>query len=94
LYCAGSSAVFHQAYRLKAGRALRAISAGQADVEKLQSLRSSRFRRWRAKVRNLAQRKIDIKAFWCAFIEHKVVAAPQGVRPRRTPGIVIEADAN
>lgn len=34
-------------------------------LEKLQSLRSSRFRRWRAKVRNsLHKRKIDFKAFW------------------------------
>jgi hypothetical protein len=34
-------------------------------LEKLQSLRSSRFRRWRAKVRNsLHKRKIDIKALW------------------------------
>jgi len=34
-------------------------------LEKLQSLRSIRFRKWRAKVKNsLFKRKIDMKAFW------------------------------
>ncbi len=37
----------------------------RSTLEKLQHLRSSRFRRWRAKVRNsLFKRKIDFKAFW------------------------------
>jgi hypothetical protein len=37
----------------------------RSELAKLQNLRSSRFRRWRAKVRNsLYKRKIDIKAFW------------------------------
>jgi len=37
----------------------------KSKLEEVRSLRSSRFRRWRAKVRNsLHKRKIDIKAFW------------------------------